>query len=65
MTEAEREARIREYLKDYVWPTEDEMRVFIKECEENPHSIEDLIVELEAMSSEKLAQVEAPIVKTA
>ena len=49
MSKEEQDERIRKHLEAEVWPTEDEMREFIKECEANPHTVEDLLAELDAM----------------
>lgn len=50
MSVAEREAQLRKHLDAEVWPTDEEMRAFVKECESNPHSVEDFLADLQKLS---------------
>jgi hypothetical protein len=56
MSKEERDERIRKHLEAEVWPTEDEMKAFVEECERNPHTYEDLIAELEVMAQPKASK---------
>jgi len=58
MTTAEREERIRKHLEEEVWPTEDEMREFIRKVDENPVSYEELLADLEERRQEALREIE-------
>jgi len=57
MTAAERDERIRKHLEEEVWPTEDEMREFIRKVDENPVSYEELMADLEERRQEALREI--------
>jgi len=57
MTAAERDERIRKHLEEEVWPTEDEMREFIRKVDENPVSYEELMADLEVIRVDTLREI--------
>lgn len=50
MDKQREEELIRRSLELHPWPTEEEMAAFVKECDANPETIQELMAQLEKVA---------------